>query len=104
MVENIITSGATLTLLGMAGVLAYGSVFHLIWHYCLSCSASFSPCPDRRHGGSYDLTGLILAGRIGARWMIAWRSWHIAAGHISFSSAWTLLMVQSAMSSHPTGG
>ncbi len=74
MVENIVTSGATLTLLGMAGVLAYGSVFHLgFWQYLLIMFGVFLPFVlIAGMLAVMTLTGLILmAARIGVRWMVA---------------------------------
>jgi len=103
MVENIITSGATLTLLGMAGVLAYGSVFHLgFWHYLLIMFGVFLPFVlIAGMVAVMTLTGLILlAGRIGARWMIALAILaYIGGTYILLRRMDPFLMMQSAMSS-----
>ena len=103
MVENIITSGATLTLLGMAGVLAYGSVFHLgFWHYLLIMFGVFLPFVlIAGMVAVMTLTGLILlAGRIGARWMIALAILaYIGGTYFLLQRMDPFLMVQSAMSS-----
>jgi len=102
MVENIITSGATLTLLGMAGVLAYGSVFHFgFWHHLLIMFGVFLPFVlIAGMMAVITLTGLILlAGRIGARWMIALAILaYIGGTYLLLQRMDPFLMVQSTMS------
>jgi ABC-2 type transport system permease protein len=74
MVENVVTSGTTLTLLGLAGVLAYGSVFHLdIWSYLFIMFGAFLPFV--MIAGMLAVIALALlilgAARIGVRWVMA---------------------------------
>ena len=74
MVENVITSGSTLMLLGLAGVLAYGSVFHLdFWSYLFIMFAAFVPFV--LIAGMLAVIALALlilgAARIGVRWMMS---------------------------------
>lgn len=73
-VENVVTSGGTLALLGAAAVLAYGSVFHVgFWQYLAIIFGAFLPAVMAT--GLFAVLTLpplvILAGRIGVRRVIA---------------------------------
>jgi len=73
MVENVITSSTTLMLLGLAGVLAYGSVFHLdFWSYLFIMFGAFVPFV--LIAGMLAVIALALlilaAARIGVRWVM----------------------------------
>ncbi len=74
MIENILTSAATISLLGLAGVLGYGSVFHLhVAEYLAIMFGVFVPFVlIAGMLAVIAVCGLvILAGRIGVRWMLA---------------------------------
>jgi ABC-2 type transport system permease protein len=89
-VENVVTSGSTLTLLGAAGLLAFGSVFQLtLWKYIAIIFGAFIPCVMIAGLlAVLSLPPLILLGaRIGARWLLGIGILVLAGGTVLFSHA-----------------
>ena len=87
-VENIVTSGSTLTLLGAAALLAYGSVFQLtLWKYLAIIFGAFIPCVIIAGLlAMMTLPPLILLGsRIGVRWLLLIAVAILAGGTILFA-------------------
>ncbi len=72
--ENVITSTGVLTLLGIAGVLGYGAVFHLAWYqYALMMFGVMVPLVVTAGilGVLLLMILIHLAGKVGTRWMLA---------------------------------
>jgi ABC-2 type transport system permease protein len=72
--ENVITSTGVLSLLGIAGVLGYGAVFHLAWYqYALMMFGVMMPLVVTAGilGVLLLMILIYLAGRVGMRWMLA---------------------------------